>query len=303
MKKFISLGMAMIIFCQLNLPCFALTEESGLDLEHICYNIETNEEYYIEIMDECDTKSSPSYEGDTELVEQVCNELYEFYITNSNNVSAFSIIGEDEREIIGASSFKPYCRICLLKITYEDGTLGYGTGWFYSTDRVATAGHCIYDQDHGWATRIIVEPGHYDGIAPYGTAFATNMITSINWKNNGDDKYDYGLIELDWPLGEHCGYFGYSVTSFPIGKEVTLIGYPGDKDIDFEKWYQWGMTGRILLYSEQKLYYTIDTFSGQSGAPIYINENNVIGIHTNGGELYNSGRRIDDSLFNMMQSF
>lgn len=63
------------------------------------------------------------------------------------------------------------------------------------------------------------------------------------------------------------------------------------------------MSGKITLSTSHRLYYLIDTYGGQSGAPIFKDNNIVVGIHTKGNALTNSGKKIDTALFNHMQRF
>ena len=55
-----------------------------------------------------------------------------------------------------------------------------------------------------------------------------------------------------------------------------------------------------------KLCYSHDTFGGQSGSPIYLSNNTVIGIHTNGVSRFglcpkrNAGTRITQGLFSVI---
>lgn len=61
-------------------------------------------------------------------------------------------------------------------------------------------------------------------------------------------------------------------------RNVKIGGYPADLGQR-----QYIMSGPATLESNGRLHYTIDTFGGQSGAPILDNVNNrIIGVHSAG---------------------
>ncbi len=160
-----------------------------------------------------------------------------------------------------------------------------------------------FDKDKGWAASILVQPGRYDDYAPFGESVATVFLTSTQWANEQDSDFDYGLIRLNEPLGDVCGFFGYGSNMGSIGTYVTISGYPEDKNPSLSEQWQWQMSGLLALTSAHKLYYFIDTAPGQSGAPIFKLDNTVIGIHTGGNAIRNRGTRITTELFQQMQTW
>ena len=53
-----------------------------------------------------------------------------------------TIFGNDDRYTVTSTSGKNLS-IAKLKITYNDGSVGYGTGFLLSSTKVATAAHCL----------------------------------------------------------------------------------------------------------------------------------------------------------------
>ena len=93
---------------------------------------------------------------------------------------------------------------------------------------------------------------------------------------------DYAIIVLDLPTGSNSSEgFGYNAISRDdelTGRLVTITGFPGET--------MWTSGGELSRVDASKLYYKIDTTSGQSGSPIYTWWNGywtVVGIHTSGG--------------------
>ena len=219
-----------------------------------------------------------------------------------------SVIGPDGRTQITNTSAYPNSAIAFLEVNFPGGS-GTCTGWFMSKNRLATAGHCVYESSlGGWATSITVYPGRNGGTAPFGSYSAASWYTVTKWINTGNPKYDYGLIKLSSDVGDTVGWFGYGWTSdnsFLLNKQSNVRGYPGDKAYGT----QWTMKGRIQQVARTRLFYSIDTFGGQSGSPHYGKWGNCnpcgFGIHTygvGGNWTRNSSTRITKAVFNFLQT-
>lgn len=63
----------------------------------------------------------------------------------------------------------------------------------------------------------------------------------------------------------------------------------------------WSMTGPVESLQTEKVFYKMDTYGGQSGAPVYNSSDTIVAIHTNGGSS-NSGTRITPTLANYLTS-
>lgn len=220
-----------------------------------------------------------------------------------------SVIGTDERTQVANTSAYPNSAIAQLEVDFPSGS-GICTGWFIAKNRLATAGHCVYDATTGeWATAITVYPGRNGGSAPFGSYNAVSWYTVNGWISTGATKYDYGLVKLGSKVGNTVGWFGYGWTSndaFLYNRKSNVRGYPGDKAYGT----MWTMKGRIQQVGKTRLFYSIDTYGGQSGSPHYGNWENGcnpcgFGIHTYGvgGDFTrNSSTRITQKVFNFLQT-
>jgi hypothetical protein len=84
---------------------------------------------------------------------------------------------------------------------------------------------------------------------------------------NGEDAdFDIGCIHLDEPLGLQVGWF--AVAALPSERLesflVNVSGYPEDRGGGAEQYLG---RNRVLEVSERRLFYEVDTYGGQSGAP------------------------------------
>jgi glutamyl endopeptidase len=240
-------------------------------------------------------------------------ELFEGYppIDPLSPLQPFGIIGSDDRKQVRNTREYPYRCICFLKIKASDGTLWTGTGWLAGPRTIITAGHCVYIHENGgMVEQVEIIPG-CDGndpqTYPYGSYFSRHFASTEMWEKEKLHAHDYGAIFLpgDNPLGEKLGYFGYTDrTTEELEKmEVCLSGYPGDKD----RGTQWFHSRKLTQVEELSLRYTIDTFEGHSGAPLWrVDEETnryVVGIHNAGSSIINHATRINDAVFQQIKDW
>jgi glutamyl endopeptidase len=219
-----------------------------------------------------------------------------------------SIIGTDDRIRVTNNKIYPWRCICSLLMTANTGAQYIGTGWLVGPRIVLTAGHCVFMSDEGgWVTQIEVVPGR-DGVdRPFGSAISRDFRSVSGWTQDNDSDYDYGAILL--PAGnrfaEDLGWFGYASRADDYLKNITLnlAGYPGDggkagSQVDGTQWYHSRTVKDVLV---KQITYEIDTFGGQSGAPVWELANDGsrygVAIHTFGTTVNNGGTRITGDVF------
>jgi len=218
--------------------------------------------------------------------------------------AAVSIQGTDEREQVTQTSQYLWRAIASLRITARDGSQWLGTAWFISPRTLITAGHCVFikgsgdpDRD-GWVTSIDVSPGRNGFEKPLGSAKSTTFWSVRGWTEKGDQNHDYGAIILDTPLGVSTGWFGYGVfdDSQLVNVQAHVTGYPGDKPSGT----LWRHSLPIQSVTGPKVFYAIDTAGGQSGAAVYLLQNDLpiaVAVHAYGGTTSNSGTRITADVY------
>jgi glutamyl endopeptidase len=215
------------------------------------------------------------------------------------DVNAESVIGPDGRA--GVANTTTYPRRAIAQILFDGGALC--TGWMISPDTLATAGHCVHQGDGGTngfypVGTYQVRPGRYGSTSPYGTCTAKTLYTVNGWATGALQEYDYGAIKLNCTVGNTTGWFGYfHQADSHNGQQAIIAGYPADKGGHT----MWTMTGTIAGTLPRRLTYNIDTAGGQSGSPVWTNNNAncpgscVRAIHAygvGGSDTMNSGTRI-----------
>lgn len=216
------------------------------------------------------------------------------------------IIGTDDRKKVQNPGGDPWRRICLLRITFPNGQVFRGTGFFIGSRALMTAGHCVYLHEHGgWATKIEVSPGANGATRPYGSVVSSTFRSVSGWVTHKKPECDYACVVLPSGAfnGRNLGKFGFGVFDGQqlLAKPAVLSGYPGDKPLEM-----WGMRRRIKTVTTKTLIYDIDTVGGQSGAPVYIKLNGqrfVVGIHNYGNAAGNSATRVTLPVYERMKQW
>lgn len=207
--------------------------------------------------------------------------------------------GDQRREITNVNAY-PYCAVAYLEITYADNATGSASGAFVGPTTILTAGHVVYDQDHGWARSITVHPGGLDSNFSSST---TSSVSSVNgWVNDANLEYDYGVITISSSLG--TGNFGTRslTTSNLSGADIYNYGYPGDKD-DGTLWYCVGDVGTVYT---RRFLHSADTYYGNSGGPVVKQDDYtyIVGIHSSQNDSnYNAATRVTSSVVSFVQDY
>ncbi|KAM3473944.1 hypothetical protein MY8738_008114 [Beauveria namnaoensis] len=191
-------------------------------------------------------------------------------------------------------------------------TWAMGTGWLIRNDVVVTAGHNVYSDTYGGqALRVKCWIGYRgrdlanDPRVQHRNAI--NIVTTEAWRSHSADRkrHDVAMIQLDAPFTGNLRLFKYiSTPSLPRLGSIVVVGYPGDKspERNEEDIGGWMYEGRCparynLAESSHMIEHKVDTYRGQSGAPILLSDDKgtvAIGTHSYGGPngSINSGNAI-----------
>ena len=219
-----------------------------------------------------------------------------------------SIIGADDRVRVTNNTLYPWRCICSLIITARSGTQYIGTGWLVSPRLLFTAGHNVYmHDDGGWAASIEVIPGRDANTRPFGSAISRDFRSVTGFTRDSSSDHDYGAILLpaDKRFGEQLGWFGYAVRNDDYLRQVTLnlAGYPGDggKAPNQVQGTMWFMSRGVREVMARQITYEIDTYGGQSGAPVWEMAANGsrygLAVHAWGTSVANGATRITREVF------
>ena len=165
---------------------------------------------------------------------------------------------------------------------------------------ILTSAHCTYvghEFNPGKLAKKITV--YFPGQAPQVATSAAGQLWAcpeyIQYKKEekmrASQDNDYGLIKLP---GSSEGGFGWSALASDTqlsGRVVSNCGYPADKE---PTGHLWITGGKVTRLNDNRIYYKNDTYSGQSGSPVYTwlkGYWTAVGIHSYGG-FSNSAPRI-----------
>ncbi len=241
---------------------------------------------------------------------QVENATTRSVISDNLMVSPFNTMSTtDGRTVVQNTRMFPYSAIVELEVFFGLERY-YSTGFFISDDVVATAAHCLYKQDLGWATNVTVRPGRNGTLSlPYGLATAQTLSISLQYYEDppNNKKYDWGAIKLNPGIIGNPGQFTLATVSESTTlSDITarISGYAAnmvqENSIDHK---QYEMVGTGRTYGPLQICYRIDVSDGQSGAPVLNMNNQVIGIHTRSTPELGYGMRMTDEVINHLTDF
>lgn len=212
--------------------------------------------------------------------------------------------GFDDRTLISDTTVKPYLSIVALKMTFPSGVAS-GTGFMVSRNCMVTAAHNMVGSKQPMKGEAVQSIEIYFGVYKLnGKNYCTYRKTVTpdtalfyhdpNYTGYGGSEYDYGFIKFSSDLEWDVGWWGLRAqsTSSLVGTNITVTGY--------ENLAMKTHSGNIMsLYGGQGnnavFRHSADTDGGQSGSPVYVSDNKVVGIHIEGfnyPDVYNAAWRI-----------
>ena len=140
-----------------------------------------------------------------------------------------NVFAPDDRYIYQDTSF-PWCTVGRV-----DTPLGTCTGCTIGPRLLLTANHSIQFNADGTAGWVRFRPAYYNGSAPFGEAWATQVIwwvqtTGGDGLTDQETAFDYVVCVLDTRMGDIVGYPGYRtyIDTWNGGDYWQHMGYPGD---------------------------------------------------------------------------
>ncbi|MEI5994493.1 Ig-like domain-containing protein [Candidatus Enterococcus mansonii] len=201
-----------------------------------------------------------------------------------------SIIGTDDRIQVTDTTLSPY-----QSTVFIAANGGLGSGSVIGKDTVLTAAHVVNKiKDNPTADTNYVIPGRNGATLPFGKFKIKEINIHQKYLSHTDSNHDIAVITLEQSNGKSIGDLvkqnRLSLTNeVTLGNAVSTMGYPGDKP-----WgTMWESKGQIIGQNENIIKYDFDTKGGQSGSPVFNEQNEIIAVHTSGSTVHNNGVKLN----------
>ncbi|GAB3540827.1 peptidase [Arthrobacter tecti] len=139
---------------------------------------------------------------------------------------------------------------------------------------VATAGHCTYDINAGWASKFVFVPAYNNGDAPYGMWSATSLHSTSEWISRNDISYDGAFAVVGPQDGKTlAATVGASKIGFNLarGLSYTAYGYPAASPFNGETLKSCaGRASADRIGGSQSQGIPCDMTGGSSGGPWFV---------------------------------
>jgi V8-like Glu-specific endopeptidase len=234
-------------------------------------------------------------------------------------IQPFNIIGDDDREVVTNTTIAPYKSIAYVKVINTDNIgvanapFTRGTAVAFATNAIITAAHVIegnsIPKDKMQINIYFGRNGGNDSDTHITIMYndLEDIYIPTGYTSYPDNADDCAILKFSDNIISSNSIMGYTTGMATKNSAVTVCGYPtqtsgisGGLNPDFR---QWKASGTITYSQPSYFRYNADTTGGQSGSPVYATSNGnyyIVGIQASGNATYNVAKRVDQSLFNIM---
>ncbi|MGX7263279.1 Ig-like domain-containing protein [Enterococcus crotali] len=208
-----------------------------------------------------------------------------------------TIIGSDDRVQITDGTKAPYQSTTFIAV---DGSTGSGA--VIGKNTVLTAAHVVNKiRNNPTQDNVYVVPGRTGSTTPYGKFKIKEVFIPQSYLDAHNPDSDIAVITLEQNNGQSIGDL---VAPMPfietdtVGNDtkVTTSGYPGDKP-----WATlWEASGKVVGETKNRINFDMDVMGGQSGSPIYNDQQQIIGVVAYASTYYNFGTKMNSEYFDFV---
>ncbi|KAI0544764.1 trypsin-like cysteine/serine peptidase domain-containing protein [Xylaria curta] len=179
------------------------------------------------------------------------------------------------------------------------------TGWLVSHHIVATSGHCVFNENHGCLTSVVVTSGY--GLPNMTSESRKGVFAAAHWRwyKAFEEKHDLAFIKLNKPFRKASPIPCIPAPAGVDQLSIKVAGYPGDMEdgkmymAEGKAWYD--PTVKKKDSRDNMLVHVVDTYGGNSGSPVIDSQGNAIAVHCAGDKSFgNQAAVIDDQSNNFV---
>tara|TARA_Y100000768_G_C23991405_1_gene693891 strand:- start:18356 stop:19174 length:819 start_codon:yes stop_codon:yes gene_type:complete len=211
--------------------------------------------------------------------------------------SSVAIIPKNKLKLIGdyfyaqAKSVGEVLKLCESEPFIHQPQLANCSGVLVGDDKVLTAAHCIDKKSiHRTQNDYYIVFGYVKNQEGIVKAFHKSQVFTLkkelyyNFDPTFKDPVDLAIYQLDRASGRSPVKINYNIDK---NESLFVLGYPMGIPLKFAD------DAEILSFSNKSFRHHLDTFSVNSGSPLFNAHNELIGIHVRGTGL-NSDRTSDN---------
>ncbi|MRI72994.1 trypsin-like serine protease [Enterococcus mundtii] len=211
---------------------------------------------------------------------------------DETNLHIKAILPNNDRTQIIDASVEPYQSVCFIYVNNAT----QGSGVVVGKNAILTNRHVANAANNGDPANIKVNAARVSNTEYKGTFYGEEIKYS-------PDGQDLAIVYLKPNTeGQNIGdvvtpakYINNPTTT--VGTPIRVIGYPGDKP-----WAtMWESKGVSTTETTNRIYYNASTFGGNSGSPVFNNQNEVIGIHFGAVSGENMAVRFKPSIYEFIR--
>ena len=182
---------------------------------------------------------------------------------------------------------KPLCNVePFVEPFFDQPTCGFCSGFLVAPDIVATAGHCLYEKDQQGIERLgdireirfAFDFRMKDSTPPENFVVSKSKIYKAvkliahQYNQYDGEAPDWALIKLDRPVSNYRIASVRYEGKIPDSQQIHVIGHPKHLPLKYAD------NAKVQRNEESKQFfvYNLDTFSGNSGSPVFNSQTHVV---------------------------
>ncbi len=218
--------------------------------QKVIYGVDNRKDYYqiAEQMSESELK-----------IKEQCDSVVSLF---NNDDLVISQDGEGQEVSLGTSKFGDAYGLCKDEIFFNQPVGAFCSGFLVADDLVATAGHCVNDDD---VTNVSFVFGYrMNSENDAQTKISSSEVyrgKEIVGRKLTDDGTDWAVVRLDRPVKHHTPFKIRREGKIKDQQRVYVIGHPCGLPLKFA-------TGSRVRNNQEESYFVanLDTYGGNSGS-------------------------------------